>query len=364
LEGEEIMERCIKKNLEERNDRIIKAIIKKAEIACPGAIALIGIAGSFNTGDIYEKSDLDLCIVINDDSARKISSCFILEDVGFDIYCTPWSGLEDMSEYNNPYVTKLLQLDIVYCSDDKYMERYMSLRAKVINKLNQPYSIEDNNKAEKYVDEALKEYANIIISSDYGECRYAAACMLCNIEYAMYMYNKAYVKRGVKRIPEEISKMESLPEEFYDLYWSLIKAENVEKIKEASTLLIKAVKSFAKEMKDKVTSKKEISAVDLIGTYEEIYSNWRNKMHHAADNGDIYLALMTAASCQEFYNYMYSHYDIDKIDLMSRINVNNLSLYAEAFDNTMEEYKKNYDRLNVEIKRYKDLDEFERKYLG
>src|SRR5690554_6252551 len=128
------MDACIKKKLEERNDRIIKAVIKKAESICPGAIALIGIAGSFNTGDIHEKSDLDLCIVINDDSARKISSCFILEDVGFDIYCTPWSMLEDMSEYNNPYVTKLLQLDIVYCSDDKHMERYMSLRKKVISK--------------------------------------------------------------------------------------------------------------------------------------------------------------------------------------------------------------------------------------
>ena len=87
-------------------------------------------------------------------------------------------------------------------------------------------------------------------------------------------------------------------------------------------------------------------------------------MYQAADNGDVYLALMTAASCQEFYDYMYNHYNIDKIDLMSRIRVDNLALSAEAFDNALEEYKKNYDRLNVEIKRYKDLVEFERKYLG
>ena len=60
------MEACIKTKLEERNNRIIQAIIKKAEKICPGAIDLIGIAGSFYSGDIYEKSDLDLCIVIND----------------------------------------------------------------------------------------------------------------------------------------------------------------------------------------------------------------------------------------------------------------------------------------------------------
>ena len=63
------MEACIKKKLEERNDRIIKSVVKKAEKVCPGAIALIGIAGSFHSGDIYEKSDLDLCIVANDDNA-------------------------------------------------------------------------------------------------------------------------------------------------------------------------------------------------------------------------------------------------------------------------------------------------------
>lgn len=357
------MEAYIKKKLEERNDRIIKTIIKKAENVCPGAIALIGIAGSFHSGDIYEKSDLDLCIVINNDSAWKIATCFILEDVAFDIYCTPWSRLEEMSEYNNPYITKLLELDIVYCNEDRYMQKYMELRSKVISKLNQIYSIEDNEKAEKYVNEASKEYADVMLNSKYGECRYAAAGMLYYIEFAIYMYNKAYVKRGVKRIPEEISKMKFLPIGFYDLYWKLIKADSVEEIKETSTLLMKAVKNFAKKMKNKVISKKKISEADIKGTYEEIYSNWRNKMYHATDKDDAYLSLMTAASCQKFYDDMYSEYNIDRIDLMKSITADNLTLSAEVFDNAMEEYKKNYDRLSTEIKCYKDLDEFERKYL-
>lgn len=358
------MEPDIKKKLEERNNRIIEGIIKKAESVCPGAIALIGIAGSFYSGDIYEKSDLDLCIVINDDSGWKIASCFILDDVAFDIYCTPWSGLEEMSEYNNPYITKLLELDIVYCNDDKYMEKYMELRSKVRSKLNQAYSIEDNEKAEKFVDEARKEYANIMLSSKYGECRYATASMLYYIEFAIYMYNKTYIKKGVKRIPEEISTMKCIPIDFYKLYWKLIKAKDVEETKEISTMLMKALKEFANQMKDKVILKREISEDSIRGTYEEIYSNWKNKMYHAAHKEDTYLSLMTAASCQQFYNEMYSQYNIDKIDLMKNITPENLTLSAKAFDSAMEEYKKNYDRLSTEIKYYKDLDEFERKYLG
>jgi hypothetical protein len=357
------MEAHIKNKLEERNSRIIKAIIQKIENICPGAVALIGIAGSFHSGDIYEKSDLDLCIVINDDSARKIASCFILEDVAFDIYCTPWAKLEEMSEYNNPYITKLLQLDIVYCYDDKYLQKYLELRAKVTSELNREYTIKDNEKAENFVSEASKDYANIMLSNTYGECRYATAGMVYYIEFAIYMYNKAYIKRGVKRIPEEMSRMEYLPENFNELYHNLIKAKSIEEVKEVATELMKALKNFARQMKEKVVSRQEISEAELKGTYEEIYSNWKNKMYHAADIGDDYLSLMTAASCQDFYDYMYSEYNIEKVNLMKNISIDKLTLSAQAFDNSMEEYKKNYDKLGMKLKYYKDLGEFEREYL-
>ena len=65
-------------NLEERNQKIIDAVVKKANTVCPGALALIGIYGSFMTGDFHEKSDLDLLILINDDRHR----CEIYETTG------------------------------------------------------------------------------------------------------------------------------------------------------------------------------------------------------------------------------------------------------------------------------------------
>lgn len=166
-----------------------------------------------------------------------------------------------------------------------------------------------------FVNEARKEYADLMLSNESGECKYAKVNMLNNIELAMYMYNKTYVKRGIKRIPEEISTMNCRPTGFNELYWDLIKADSIEDIKEKSTILMKIVKSFAQQMKDKVIIKKEIMDADINGTYEEIYSNWKNKMYHAVDINDVYLSLMTAASCQNFYNEMYSEYNIEKIDL-------------------------------------------------
>ena len=78
------------KQLEERNQKIIDAVLQKEKKLCPGSIALIGIYGSFATGDVHAKSDLDLLILINDDRGWQLSSCFIQDDlgVGHDIYCT------------------------------------------------------------------------------------------------------------------------------------------------------------------------------------------------------------------------------------------------------------------------------------
>ena len=49
--------------LDTRNKKIIDAVLRKEQAVCPGAVALIGIYGSFGTGDAHPLSDLDLLIV-------------------------------------------------------------------------------------------------------------------------------------------------------------------------------------------------------------------------------------------------------------------------------------------------------------
>ena len=74
--------------MNDRNEKIINAIIKKADALCPDSLALIGVYGSVATGDEYEKSDLDLMVLINDEKGRVLADGFILDDVdiGYDIY--------------------------------------------------------------------------------------------------------------------------------------------------------------------------------------------------------------------------------------------------------------------------------------
>lgn len=357
------MEQALLQQLKVRNERIIAAIIKKAGLVCPNSIALIGIAGSFHSGDIHERSDLDLCIVINDEEGWKIAACFILEEVGHDLYCTRWSKLEAMSQYSDPHVTKLLELDIVYCADDAYLERYMALRTKVQDRLNSPFSIEDARNVQHHLESAMKEYANVMLRENAAEARYASAKMLVFIEYMLYLANKAYIKRGIRRIPEEIRAMKNHPQDYLQNYHEFIAARTVEDIKSCSTRLMLTLKEFVSVLIDRVQPRKEITAECLEGTYEEIVSNWRNKMHLAARTGDAYLSLMTMASCQAFYNEFTTEYNIERVRLFEGFQIDDLTRSAERFDETMEYYRRLYAQVGEPIKSYPNIEAFEKAYL-
>ncbi|MFT3892126.1 MAG: hypothetical protein QM730_10875 [Anaerolineales bacterium] len=349
--------------LQKRNARIIDAILKKAQKVCPNSIALIGIAGSFCHGDIHERSDLDLCIVINDDAGWKIADCFILDEVGFDIYCTPWHRLESMAKYTDPHVTKLLQLDIVYHADEAALARYMSLRKTVQGKLDAPFSSEDAKNVTRHFSDAMQAYACVMLADTAAECKYASAKMILAIEYLIYLANKAYIHRGIRRIPEELRDMKCLPKDFWSIYQQLIKARFHDDIQSCSARIMKSVRDFITGLTEPVTVKKELPPDAIRGTYEEIISNWRSKIILAAETDDAYLALMTMASCQQFYDEFSTEYDIERVRLYEGFRIDDLYRSVERFDVAAEYYRDLYARLGEPIRSYSSIEEFEDAYL-
>ncbi|RAM59787.1 hypothetical protein DS67_03125 [Mesotoga sp. SC_4PWA21] len=79
---------------------------------------------------------MDLFIVIDDSKGYRIGSCFILGDVAHDIYCTSWQQVEDMAKYSTPYISRLMDLNIVYYRDYKQLQRFMELRGEAMERLN------------------------------------------------------------------------------------------------------------------------------------------------------------------------------------------------------------------------------------
>jgi hypothetical protein len=180
----------------------------------------------------------------------------------------------------------------------------------------------------------------------------------------MYIANKLYIKRGIRRIPEEIQSMQILPENFLKNYHELLTACTVAEIKSCSTRLMNTSKAFVSELISRVTGKKEITLESIEGSYEEIVSNWRGKMQYAAQNGDVYLALMSAASCQGFYDEMAAEYDVERINLFEGLHLEDLHQAAKRFDAAMEAYLNLYKRTGMPVRFYSNIETFENMYLS
>ena len=119
-----------------------------------------------------------------------------------------------------------------------------------------------------------------------------------------------------------------------------------------------------KDLKSARCKKEELTTDVLTGTYEEIHSDWKNKMHYASEENNNYLSFMTLASCQNFYNEMSSLYDIPRINVIEKYDPDDLNKTADEFDKAMEEWRELYKKFDKPIKKYNHIEEFLSDYLG
>ena len=349
------------KYLEERNQKIIDAVIKKADTVCPGALALIGINGSFMTGDFYEKSDLDLLILINDERGEKLACAFIQDDlqVGHDIYCVTWERLQNDAGYEHPNISKLMDAEIVYCADEKYRERLDVLRKTAKDILSAPFSEEDYAKAEKLLKEAEHGYTSAMISESMSDVLDGAGRVIYYVENAIAMLNKQYFHYGVKRAYEELNAMQKRPERLCDMIDDIISATSVASVqKHLSTLMKETITVFHHVKETIAVQKKAVTGDALIGTYEEMYSNWRNKMYAAAETGNRHLAFMSLISSNAMFSEIESEVNIDRYDALGGYDSQELHKTANAYDDILNAYLKEYRRAGIQIRHYSDIDAF------
>jgi len=338
--------------MDERNQKLIKGIIEKAEYSCPGALALIGVYGSAATGDTHEKSDLDLMLLINDDRGYSLAQAFILDDVdiGYDIYCTTWNMLEADAQCDHAQLSKLLDSKIVYVNDDLALSRLEELRKRAISVLTSDVRFQ---KAEKAYCCAKERYAECFMADAISDVRFYAAGVIQSLLCSVMLFHGRYFLKGIKRTFEEIEKL-NLPFDMKGLVLDVIQADSVIEIRNRLTILILNVKETIMQLQEK----EEPSASNLSGTYEEIYSNWKNKMNEAALNDDIYSSFMNMASFQLMLNEIESGVAITHHDLLARFDSGNLHNNFEVFNNVLSLFLREYEKAGMEAKRYIDIDAF------
>lgn len=341
--------------MNEAHQKIVTAIIKKAERLCPDSLALIGLYGSNATGDLHPKSDLDLLVLIKDERGYALSDTFILDDtdIGYDLYCTTWQMLENDAECPHAHLSKLLDSQILYVKDDRAVPRLTALRNQALAVLSSEKRYEKANLA---FENAKKSYADCMLAQDLSSARtYASNAIGYALDTLMLFHGK-YFKKGTKRTFEELSAL-NLPFNIQDLAMSIIVTERIFDLHNALTSMMQTIEKHLISPKEKPSHK------NLAGSYEEIYSNWRNKMEEAALTNDIYSSFMNMAAFDSMIKEITKKTEISIPKIMEHFDPHAPKRNASLFDMYLAQYEEIYHEARMKVKRFKNIESFISTYL-
>ena len=353
-----------KQQLLEKNQKLIDMVIERAKRDFSDEIALIGLTGSFSTDDFHEKSDLDLIIVNNSDAGWAIGDCFILGDVGYDIYCTPWVKLEAMANLETYGISILTELQILYVADEKYLTKFNDLKEKALKALAQPVGEDAIERAEKDYNIAKQAYADMMLTEEIGSVRYASSELTYHTINAIVGLNNTCIKRGVKRYLEELATYAYLPENFEKLYMAIVEAKTVEEIRQTSFVFLQSFIQLYEKVKCDFTPKKTPTFENLNGTYEELWCNCRNKVIKSTTTGDKSYSFLVANGAQAYLDEMINMCGVPKFDLMQHFDADDLDGFREKFLEIMEEYRLEYDKVGRIVRKFDDFEALYEDYMG
>lgn len=342
--------------MNEINKVILDAVIKKANALCPDSLALIGVYGSAATGDTHEKSDLDLMILIQDENGRVLADGFILDDidVGYDLYCTSWDMLERDAQCRHAHLSKLFDSKIVYCKDESAIRKLSGIREKAAALL---ASEKRYAAAQGTFGEAKKMFAEACLSDSLSNVRCCAGIAIEFIENAVMLHHGRYFKKGTKCTFEELNLL-NLPFNLEAMIMDVIRADTVESIRERLKELLFLTSEYLQTPKKKQFP----SAENLRGTYEEMYSNWKNKMSEAADRNDVYSSFMNLLSLQCMLHEIAEDVAVEDFEIMDLFDPNRLRENAGAFDRALRSYLAAYEKVGISPRHYGNAEEFAEDY--
>ena len=295
-------------------------------------------------------------ILINDENGWVLAEGFILDDidVGYDIYCTSWDMLEGDAQCNHAHLSKLFDSMIVYCKDQSALKKLDEKKRKAAEIL---ASEKRYDKADNAYCEAKKMFAEIYLTESLSKVRSCAGAAIEFIENAVMLYNGQYFRKGTKRALEELRQLQ-LPFDLENIIIDIIRAETVEKIRESLKELLALINDYLQ-----IPKKKELpSAENLSGTYEEMYSNWKNKMPEATDRDDVYSSFMNLLSLQYMFHEIAEGIAVDDFEIMDQFNPGNLEENVDVFNKALSNYLTEYEKVGICPKRYGSVAEFAADY--
>ena len=242
----------------------------------------------------------------------------------------------------------------MYIKEQKAYEELCKLREQAKLFL---ISEERFQRVNEFVEKAKVCFADACLHEELGTVRLAVFGVMYYLMDAVMLFHGRYFKRGTKRMLDELS---ALPVEavFVDNIRNIVASKDVSEIRAFAKNLLFYAEEQLKQKKEKKEPSKELE-----GSYEEMYSNWRNKVEEAAEHENVFAAFMNLCNLQYMLNGISDEVSIGTYNLMEAYNPDCLEDNVKLFDQCLQKYEEVYKTVGFSVKRFQNVDAFVTDYL-
>ena len=337
---------------------LLTIIVEAIETSYSEDISLLICYGSYVTGEYHETSDIDFFFVPKSKKGAELGHQFILNDIGYDLWPVSWERLNNLSNLDDQPVSILMDGEVLFASSEDDLRRLENLKNNLEQNLNDEAIT--RKKFTKYLEKAKVAYFNMLNRED-NLFFIDAVNIIETLLIAIAILNGTYIKKGLKKIENELDRLDMIPAGFLNKYRKLIRTNDRARLQHIINEMIVETDNLLKSELDK----ENLNTSNLVGFYEEFKSTY-NKLILACDESDYenayYAGFMIDRETQSFLaNYPGSGKFPNLMNVIIENDFDNIRAncleHKQLLINLL-------NRNNIKINTYKDEDEFRKDFIN
>gem|GEM_PF-2043259 len=273
---------------------MLDALVQTIEGRYRDSVAFAVVYGSYVTGRMSPKSDVDVVFVGKDARAFELQRTFSFQGIGYDFFCMPIERVRRIVDEFQPLVSIFAQGRLLW-ADDSATKTYFAELQRAIRTAGQ------NSTPTKYgseIETLLMKMKALVFDHQTASPparQHIQGRLILLTGDLLARVNRTYFRSGIKRYLEEIEafdlKPASVTAKLEALMRGLVPTEEL-------ALVVADLERFWAQVKRQSPHERATLESELSGFYEEAISTW-NKIQHAAMSGDHRLTYLAAACLED-----------------------------------------------------------------
>ena len=325
--------------------------IHRIETTYKDSVDFIGMTGSCCTDTYDQYSDLDLVIISSDLNTPYPGMTFLVDwgevEIGYDFYLKSWDSMNRM--IGSTWASHIEDVKPIWYRTDAARQRWDKLVFECQQERKEPLSEKRREHAATAFREAKGIMADIFLCDDSFKAKSLLSALQMSLTDVICLVNQTYFHLGIAYRLQEIKSM-NCPENFTDLYEKALNTTKVEHIKTVAKELFKTTESFYSQRIDPshahVTQGEKLSA-----WYEELCSNYKNKVRRVCESNNVELACLLTCCIQDYLNEMSEETGMEQLSIEPYLDINDLSKLSHGMEIIERRILKEYDVYGIKVNR-------------